>query len=224
MTVCVISQPRFFPPLHYLHRMQVADHFVVFDTVQFNPRHEENRARLKSPQGPQWLTVPMQKISREQRIVDTLVSGDQPWQQAAVKTLEHLYGKTPFFDRHAAEVFGILQGEHRTLTALDRASWGPALQLLGVRCTFALASELPVEGKGPRLLLDICKHLGADAYLSGAFGREYLDAAEFAREGVEVRFHEYSHPQYAQRFGDFVPYLSYLDALFNAGLEPLRVP
>src|SRR2546430_11988915 len=61
---CVISQPRFFPGLHYLHRMMVTDVFVVLDTVQFTPRHEENRAKLKGPQGPQWLTVPDRKSTR----------------------------------------------------------------------------------------------------------------------------------------------------------------
>ena len=62
MPVCVISQPRFFPGLHYLHRMLVADVFVILDTVQFNPRHEENRARLMTPHGPSWLTVPVRIV------------------------------------------------------------------------------------------------------------------------------------------------------------------
>jgi hypothetical protein len=218
MTTCVISQPRFFPPLHYLHRMLVADHFVIFDTVQFTPRHEENRARLKGPQGPQWLSVPVQKISREQRIVDTRISRDHPWQQDAVKTLAHLYGKSPGYREHGPEVEGIIQAPNETLTGLDRASWAPALRLWGVRCNFVLASELPVSGRGPQLLLDICKHLGADVYLSGPDGRNYLDSAEFAAAGVQVRYHDYKHPVYAQRFGEFVPFLSYLDMLFIAGL------
>ncbi|HLQ38742.1 MAG TPA: WbqC family protein [Planctomycetota bacterium] len=36
---------------------------------------------------------------------------------------------------------------------------------------------------------------------------------------MEVRFHDYTYPVYAQRFGEFVPYLSYLDMLFNVGLQ-----
>src|SRR5437870_7129361 len=81
---CVISQPRFFPGLHYLHRMLVADVFVILDTVQFNPRHEENRARLMTPQGPSWLSVPTCKISREQLIRDTRIDASQPWQKKAL--------------------------------------------------------------------------------------------------------------------------------------------
>lgn len=219
MSICVISQPRFFPGLHYLHRMMVADVFVIFDTVQFTPRHEENRAKLKSPQGPQWLTVPMRKISREQLITDTFINNTQPWQQKAISTLNHLYSKAPHYKTYASEIHSILEAPHETLTQLDRSSWEPALQILDITCQFIYASDLPVSGKGPQLLLDICKYLGTDTYLSGAFGRDYLDTSKFTGEGIAVNFHEYSYPVYPQRFDDFVPYLSYLDMLFNAGLD-----
>ena len=220
MTVAVVSQPRFFPGTHWLHRMRQADWFVVFDTVQFNPRHEENRARLKGPQGPFWLTVPVQKHARDQRIADILVSHDQPWQQNALRTLEHLYGKCPHYERFRGEVEAVIRAGHENLVDLDEASWQPALRILQPSCRFVRASALPVAGRGPQLLLDICQHLGADVYLSGGFGREYLDPEQFAARGVEVRFHDYTPAVYPQRFGAFEPWLSYLDVLFQNGLEP----
>ena len=220
MSICVISQPRLFPGLHYLHRMMVADVFVVFDTVQFNPRHEENRAKLKTPRGGEWLTVPMRQVSRDQLIRDTAIDNAQPWRRKAWGTIQNLYGKAPNFETYASAIQSILEAPHETLIDLDRASWEPALRLLGITCQFVRSSELPVAGKGPRLLLDICKHLGADTYLSGGFGREYLDCAEFMQEGVEVMFHEYESPVYSQRHEGFVPFLSYLDVLFNVGLDP----
>jgi hypothetical protein len=219
MPVCVISQPRFFPGLHYLHRMLLADVFVILDTVQFNPRHEENRARLKTPGGTDWLTVPVRQASRDQLILQTRPDDGQPWRRKALKTLQHLYGKAPLYRAHAPAVEEVLGTPQETLTGLDRASWGPALRLLRPACRFVRASELPVSGTGPRLLLEVCTHLGADTYLSGSFGREYLDAGEFARAGVTVLFHEYSYPTYPQRYDGFVPFLSYLDALFNVGLD-----
>ena len=223
MPICVISQPRLFPGLHYLHRMMVADVFVILDTVQFTPRHEENRAKLKTPQGPQWLTVPMRQSSREQLILQTYIDNSQPWAAKAIKTLYTLYGKAPYYQTYIPEIVHILESPYETLIQLDQASWEPALRLLGITCQFIRASELPVSGRGPELLLDICKHLGADIYLSGAFGREYLDVTEFMAEGIRVQFHEYTCPIYPQRFGDFIPFLSYLDMLFNTDLEYNRV-
>ena len=219
MTVCVISQPRFFPGLHYLHRMMLADVFVILDTVQYSPRHEENRARVKTAQGPHWLTVPVRQAGREQRILDTRVDDTQHWRRKIGHTLAALYGRAPQYDTHIADVLGILDGPYDTLTDLDWASWGPAIRSLGITCRFLRASALPVAERGSRLLLEICKEIGADVYLSGAFGREYLELPAFAAEGIAVRFHEYAYPPYPQRFGAFVPWLSYLDMLFNAGLD-----
>jgi hypothetical protein len=219
MSICVISQPRLFPGLHYLHRMMVADVFVIFDTVQFNPRHEENRAKVKTPNGAQWLTVPMKQSRREQPIRDTRVDQTQPWQRRATGILHDLYRTSPFYRAFAPEVFAILEGQHETLTQLDRASWEPALRLLGITCRFVSASELPVSGRGPRLLVDVCQYVGATTYLSGAFGRDYLDVAEFSAVGIDVKFHDYRYPAYPQLYGDFVPFLSYLDVLFNVGLN-----
>ena len=61
-----------------------------------------------------------------------------------------------------------------------------------------------------------CASAGA---VSGGFGRQYLNVEEFREEGIEVNFHEYSYPVYPQCHGEFVPFLSYLDMLFNVGLE-----
>ncbi|AUT00932.1 hypothetical protein CLI64_11255 [Nostoc sp. CENA543] len=223
MSICVISQPRFFPGLHYLHRMMVADIFVIFDTVQFNPRHEENRAKLKTSQGTQWLTIPIHKVSREQLIRDTCISQNQPWQTKTARILQSIYSKTPHYKTYEQEILSIFTRPYASLTELNRASWEPALRLLGITCNFVLASEIPVTGKGPQLLLDICQYLGADTYLSGGFGKEYLDVAEFAAAGVEVRFHEYEYPIYEQQYGDFIPFLSYLDMLFNVDLDAEKI-
>lgn len=220
MVTCVISQPRFFPGLHYLHRMMVADVFVILDTVQYTPRHEENRAKLKGTRGPQWLSIPVLQRCREQKICDTRIDHSQPWRRKCIGALRELYGRSRHFRSYADEVFDVFAHDYEVLTDLDCASWELALRLLGVTCRFFRASELPVSGRGQRLLLDICKHVGADVYLSGAFGRDYLDVSEFLAEGIAVRFHTYTYPVYPQRFGDFVPFVSYLDALFNADLQP----
>ena len=217
MRTCVISQPRFFPGLHYLDRILLADVFIVLDTVQYNPRHEENRARILGPNGPQWLTVPMRRDSREQLIMDTVIS-DQPWSEKALKTIQHVYGKAAMFDKVMSEVEVVLKSDHDRLVTLDLASWEPALRRLQPDTEIVLASDLEGNGRGSELLLNLCREVDADVYVSGGFGREYLDLDAFGSAGIAVDFHDYSHPTYAQRSGEFVPYLSYLDALFNVEL------
>lgn len=223
MTTCVISQPRFFPGLHYLDRMLIADVFVIFDTVQYNPRHEENRAKLRTSDGTMWLTAPMRRESRSQLISDTCPS-DQPWQTKAIRSLENLYSGTPGYDAHAHEVSEILTAEYSSLTEFDLATWQPALRMLKPDVEFVRASTLSASGSGPDLLISICQELSADRYVSGGFGRDYLDAGAFEEASIELAFHDYDHPVYPQRHDPFVPYLSYLDLLFNTGtVDPALV-
>ncbi len=219
MTTCLISQPRLFPGLHYLDRVLAADVFVVLDTVRFTPRHEENRCRLKASDGAQWLTIPMRRESREQLVQDTRIDHTQHWLRKALHTLDTLYGPAPFHSDFSEEIREILERPHESLLDITRASWEPAFRLLEPQCEVILASDLEAGSTGQEQLLAICREVGADRYLSGAFGREYLDAEQFEADGIELAFHAYDYPEYSQRFGDFVPFLSYLDVLFNTELD-----
>ena len=67
----------------------------------------------------------------------------------------------------------------------------------------------------------MCRHFGATRYLSGNSAQDYLDVARFRAAGIDVAWHDYAHPSYAQLHGDFVPYLSVLDLLFNVGKASL---
>jgi hypothetical protein len=70
------------------------------------------------------------------------------------------------------------------------------------------------------MVLNMCRALGARAYLSGGgASRGYLDVAAFERAGIEVLWQDFSHPQYEQRppSTPFVEKLSALDLLFNCG-------
>ncbi|HBK78421.1 MAG TPA: hypothetical protein DDZ83_01845 [Nitrospinae bacterium] len=42
----------------------------------------------------------------------------------------------------------------------------------------------------------IAREAGADVYLSGVAGREYLDRSPFEAAGIEVAFQEFRHSEY----------------------------
>jgi len=67
--------------------------------------------------------------------------------------------------------------------------------------------------------------LGAKEYItgSGPGSKRYIDESEFKKRNIELTWQEYEHPKYNQLFGEFVPYLSVLDLLFNHGEEAKEV-
>ena len=72
-------------------------------------------------------------------------------------------------------------------------------------------------------MVNICKEVGADTYLSGTGAKDYLIDEEFDKAGLKLIYQNFIHPTYRQRFGDFQPYMSIVDLLFNCGDNSLEV-
>jgi hypothetical protein len=85
------------------------------------------------------------------------------------------------------------------------------------------SSTLNVKGDRLERLVQICRRFQADIFYEGAAGRNYIDESYFAEQGISVEYQDYHHPVYKQLYGDFVPYLSVIDLLFNHGEESLSI-
>jgi hypothetical protein len=215
----VVLQPGYLPWLGFFDQMRRADVFVSYDDVQFDKQGWRNRNRVKSPAGaPHWLTVPVHHRGQP-GLQDVEIDNRRPWARKHVATLRHFYARAPFLDRYLPELEELLGRRWERLTALDEAVVSLMAGWLGLRTRVVRASELEIGGSRSERLLAICRHFGAERYLSGSAARTYLDTALFEREGVSVEWQDYSHPVYPQLHGAFVPYLSAIDLLLNCGSE-----
>jgi hypothetical protein len=95
------------------------------------------------------------------------------------------------------------------------------MEILEINKPIIYMSSLGVEGHKSKLLISICQAVGANAYLSGIGGRQYMDMAEFSTAGIDVFWQEFSYPTYTQVFPElgFLPNLSILDTLFCCGSD-----
>jgi hypothetical protein len=221
--IVAIHQPHFLPWLGYMHRMMQADLFILLDHVQFERRNYQNRTRIRIENEGRWLTVPVIQRSQKERIVDKEVDnrddGGRRWGANHFATLRHAYRHAGFFSLYAGALKSMLESPWSRLTELNEAALAFLREALDIRTPLARSSQLGVPGTRADLILNLCKAVGADALLAGMGGsRGYLDVERFAREGVRVVWHEFTHPAYPQ-CGDapFMPGLSALDLLFNCG-------
>ena len=103
------------------------------------------------------------------------------------------------------------------LVDLDMAILEFLFKELRIETEVVLSSKLNLSGKKSDLILSICEELGAEVYISGQNGVDYLKVEDFNLANIKVAVQHYEHPTYAQIHGDFIPYLSVIDLLFNFG-------
>ena len=92
-----ILQSNYIPWKGYFDLIAYVDEFILFDDMQFTRRDWRNRNKIKTPNGLQWLTVPVNQKGRYyQPIKDTEITGSE-WQQSHWKTIRGNYRRAKYF-------------------------------------------------------------------------------------------------------------------------------
>jgi hypothetical protein len=220
-----IVQSCYIPWKGYFDLIDRVDEFVLLDDAQFTKRDWRNRNRLKTPNGAQWLTVPVHVKGRYlQRIDETLVS-EADWAGRHWKTLHHAYASAPCFDevRSTIEDAYLRVADEPRLSVVNRLLLEAVLQMLGVETALSWSTDYPGDGSKTERLLEICRAAGATEYLSGPSARFYLDEEAFEAHGITVSWMDYEgFPEYDQLYPPFDHAVTVLDVLFNLGGDAAR--
>src|SRR4051812_41973688 len=191
MTV-TIHQPNYLPWIGYFHKMAKVDQFVFLDNVPFSKNSYQNRARIKTAQGPAWLTVPV-KTSGNFGQLTHLIEADPAarWGVKHLRTIQQNYSKAPHYKLLAETIFPVLEAEWKYLADAAVSLIERIAHVLGIRIPMVRASSLGVDGASSELLLDICSKLDASEYLSGPSGRNYLDESIFGTRNIRLAYHSF---------------------------------
>ena len=215
----VALQPGYLPWLGFFDQVRRSDVFVFLDDAQYDRRGWRNRNRIKGENGlPLWLTVPV-RHEGIQRIMDVAIDNETPWARKHIRTIRQCYRRAPYVEHYLPELEELLQRGWASIAELDIAVAELMCGWLGVHTPFVRSSELGVPGRLTELMLGFCRRFDATHYLTGDAAKAYLDVELLRTNDVTVIWQSYSHPEYPQLHGAFVPYLSGLDLLLNCGDE-----
>lgn len=222
--IVTIMQPAYLPWLGFFDRIAASDVFIVLDHVAIDRNSKTkfaNRNRIRTAQGWSWLTVPIRSKGKHRDLLlnEIEVNNETNWRAKHWRAIELNYRRAPYFDDYAPQFQAMFEAAWTHLTALNAAGLKIFMEALSIDKKVLLSSELGCEETKDRLIVELCRKAGAATYLSGPFGRDYLDPAAFQSAGIELLFHDYDHPAYRQCFDGFEPYMSTIDLLFNCGAE-----
>lgn len=220
-------QPNYLPYCGFFHKIAHCDLFILLDTVQFikkGPLGWQHRNRIRTKDGWIWLTVPILTKGRyTQKIKDVEINNMTPWRHKHWRSIYLNYNKAPYFYKYSDFFEDLYKRSWNKLLDLNREIIRYLLGALKIKKRVVLGSELNLEGQKTHLLVDMCKKLDADTYLSGIHGRDYIDYDVLKKNNLKVVFQNFVHPLYNQGYKDFIPNLSVIDLLFHEGGRSLEL-
>ncbi len=214
-------QPNYLPYPGFFDKVAKSDVFIIGDDAQFSYKDFHRRNKIRIPEGWRWLTVPVvKKFEPISQIVirnDTQIKGIH-WAEKQFLEIEDAYRKAPFFESYSDDLKKIYLKTHERLLDLNMDLIYFLLDSFEIDTEIVFASNYSSTASSTLKIVEMMEEIGADTYLSGIGGKNYLDLSLF--KDIEVIFQDYEHPVYKQCFEGFEPYMASIDVLFNVGELP----
>jgi hypothetical protein len=221
MKTVVIHQPDFIPYLGFFHRLLHADLYIVLDDVQFLRRGWHHRDKIKTPQGDKWFTLGLQKSPQDEKINNILLNHEN-WKQEHLNLLIQNYKKAPYYNQIFPYIELLYSNKFDKMIDFNMLSITMLMKLFNISIEMEYSSKYNLQTKSNELLADLLKKVKATNYLSGIGAKDYFDSKPFDNANIEVIWQDFKHPVYPQLHGEFIPYLSSIDLLFNCGIDKSR--
>lgn len=218
-------QPTYLPWMGYFDLIDQVDEFVLLDDVEFSRQSWQQRNRIKTANGVQWLTVPVLIKGRStQKIHETEINLAVKGVEKHKSSIQQSYRKARYFENYYSEFFSILDEKHTHLSDLNTNLIQWFCEKIGVTTKITKSSSLSVGGEKVDRLIQICEVLEAQCYVSPPGSKIYIDENNlFDPRYISLVYQDYHHPTYTQLYGEFVSHLSVLDLLFNEGQSSLDI-
>ena len=216
MTVSIL-QSNYIPWKGYFDLIARSDVFVIYDEVQYTKNDWRNRNKIKTSNGPQWLTIPVKQTSLDQKIYETEVLKTN-WYKKHINALQTNYGKTPYFKEYMEVLRPVYERAETNLSSINKHFIEAICGILSIETRIVDSRELDLQGGRQERLEDACTKLKADRYLSGTAAKSYLDEQRFTELGIAVDWMNYDgYKVYNQLYPPFVHEVTILDLIFNEG-------
>lgn len=218
MRIC-FNQPAFLPWEGVFSRLMFSDKMVLLDDTQLARGFTYvNRNRIKGPSGPIWISVPLRRKGRgNQKIRDLEIYEKSRWVKNFLKTLQHFYGKSLYFQPVYSQIKEILDTPDDSFVHMAVSLLETTKNMLEIDKQMILQSHTGISGKGTSLLVALAKELGAQDVMLPYFSDRAIDCEMLKKEKIGVHFLRYTCPQYPQFWGSFQKKLSILDLLLCCG-------
>lgn len=215
-----ILQSNYIPWKGYFDIIANVDLFIFHDDLQYTKGDWRNRNKIKTAQGPHWLTIPCG--TNEHRLICEVELTDHSWQKQHWNQIRSYYQKAPHFREYESFFAEHYLGRSWTnLSDMNQQLIGEICRnVLGIQTRFVDSRVYAAQKTKSARVLELLQKAGATSYLSGPAAKAYLNQEDFDQAGIRLIWMDYSaYPEYPQLYPPFVHQVSIIDMLFNLGAD-----
>lgn len=213
-----LLQPVPVPNLYDLAVLMQADKVVLQDTERWTRKGRVHRAMIRTPDGTQYINIPVRTEDRKKRIRDVRIDHEEDWITPILRALKFNYRNSLYFDFYEAEIRADMEEGYNFDYLLPF--------VLHLRSRLYRYLELDLAEK--EILSSELDYYTSDPdELAGLMSAETLyqeyDSRHYQRQARMRSEPDFKHPVYRQHFEGFEPYCCLYDLLFQFGPESFRI-
>ena len=218
MKVLSAHYPEYFPSITFFQKLLFSDVFIIIDNIQFSKNKNINRAKIKTKDGAQWITVPVLKKEKDyQKIFKIKIDSSSNWRRKHLRTIYVSYKNAPYFEKYFPEIKTIILLKNiKKLLTLNLKIINYIINELEIGKKILIGSKIKLKEKGRNLISEMLLKTGCNAYLVEKKYDNYLTPI---KNKTNIIFKDFKPIFYQQLFNNFIPDLSIIDLLFNYGKE-----
>jgi hypothetical protein len=212
-----IHQPGFMPWSGFFRKMALSDTMVMLDDVQYERKGYTNRVKIRTKNGLEWLTVAVKHQPRETLIKDIEISYDNEKLYDVGTKIAENYKYAKNYHLVFPTISDIISSRPKYLWELNMKFITLFKEILKIPADLVMSSDLDIKTKGSDKILDICRLLNADLYVTGkSWAKDNLQIEHFINNDIDVHFLEpVEHKPYKQVYEPFISGASELDYIMN---------
>ena len=213
-------QPNYWPYPGLIGKIMKSDKFIYVTKVQFEKKSWQKRNRIRTKDGWTYIQIPtITKGKYEQNICDVEIDNKTDWCQKHWRSIALVYGKAPYYQQYKDFLEDLYSKKWIYLSELDIYIMNFLINELEIKTQICYDKDFNFSGTKTDMLVDMCKQLECDTYLSNIGSAAYVKVEKFVNNGMNHQYINYKGCEYKQQYGGFEPNLSILDMLLNCGKE-----
>jgi hypothetical protein len=219
--IVTIHQPNYLPWIGLFGKVKQSDCLILGDTYQLGGQSVFNRNKIRTADGWRYLTIPLGHKSEGCRICDISLPKEIKWRREHWKLIHDNYQKSPYFNLYKDFFEQEYRKDFKYLCQFNEEIIRYLFKCFEINPEVIRASEMEVDPSLQKtdLMIQLLKGAGAEVYLSGPSGNDYLEMKKFSENNIKLKFFKFQHPTYIQRYAGFEASMAAVDLLFNTGPE-----